>query len=231
MLTLNKQYENNNFDPNRIWFWLIVLSAILGIGFLHSCKPSLGTKIKHYQKVAQDVQPISETKKALLAGVIAANFPIRERIKDSIIVKTITDTSKYRYFRNYILQLNQQLESKSCPQLNVDSIFKLAAETITPTTIFETKIRLIETKDTVGMFLLNRKLSELQSLIAQKDAEIANKDQRNKDAVQDKNNAESSRNKLIWWLVILGIVFIASHYIRTKIKAFTLPSTIQKWIK
>lgn len=218
MLTLNKQYENNNFNPNRIWFWLLILISLLVIGVLNSCKPSLETKIKHYQKVAQDIQPISETKKALLAGVIAANFPIREIIKDSIVTKTVTDTSKYKFFRDYIIQLNQQLANKSCPQLNVDSIFKLAAETITPNTVYETKYRTKETKDTVGIFLLNRKLSELQSLIAQKDAEIAFKDQKNKDAIKDKEDAESSRNKLIWWLVGVSVLFILTHWLRSKVK-------------
>lgn len=216
--TLNKQYENNNFNPNRIWFWLLILLFILGIGFFNSCKPSLETKIKHYQKIAQDIQPISETKKALLAGVIAANFPIRELVKDSIVVKTVIDTSKYKFFREYITQLNKQLASKSCPELNVDSIFKSAAETITPTTIFKEKFTIKEVPDTVGRFLLNRKLSELQSLVAQKDAEIAYKDQRNKDSIKDKENAQHSRKKLIWWLVIMSILFILTHYLRSKFK-------------
>lgn len=217
MTPISQQSYNQNFNPNRVWFWLLILTVVIAIGF-NSCKPSLETKIKHYQKVAQDIQPISETKKALLAGVVAANFPNKEKIVEKEVTKVIVDTSQYSKFREYIKQLNLQLSVANCPQLNVDSIFKVARETIKPDIIKTEKVRETTIVDTVGNFLLNRKLSEYQSLIAQKEAEIAHKEQQRKDAVVDKENAEHSRNKLIWWLAGVSLFLIVSHYVRSNFK-------------
>lgn len=218
MLSLN-QKPNNNLPTLLmavatflIWAFVIFLaSSIIG------CSPSKKMD-KAYVRVSTDPAPATEQHKAQLANWVAGNFPIRELTTEKVVTKVIIDTSKYKFFREYIVSLNNQLSIKNCPELNVDSIFKIAAESITPNTIFETRYKETKVRDTVGNWVVEKKMAELMAINASKDAQIAYISQKLVDSSIDLTEAKQAKHKLIWWLVIVSIFFFVSHYLRSKIK-------------
>lgn len=218
MTTLN-QKPNGNITMFIVAFITVLLwGLILFIGSsVTGCSPAKKMD-KAYVRVSTDPAPATEQHKAQLANWVAGNFPIREVTTEKIVTKLVIDTSKYKFFRDYIVSLNNQLSIKNCPELNVDSIFKIAAESITPNTIYETKYRETKVRDTVGQYLIEKKMSELNAINASKDAKIANISQKLSDSTADLTEAKQDRNKLIVWVVLLVLSLFVSHYIRSKIK-------------
>ncbi|MFK5284187.1 hypothetical protein ACI3PL_31875, partial [Lacticaseibacillus paracasei] len=63
-------------------------------------------------------------------------------------------------------------DSSKCPEINVDSVFNLAAEMITPNTIITERWHKKEGKDTAGNWLVQKKQIELQETIGKQSGEI-----------------------------------------------------------
>ncbi len=200
----------------------IFLAAILFfILCVSACKSPEKIMDKAYKTVSTDPAPATEKRKAQLASWVAANFPIQEKIVEKEKIIRITDTSRYAFFRNYIRTLNASLSQNNCPEINVDSIFNLAKETIKPDTIRTEKIKEITTKDTTGNWLKEQKQIEIFGIIGKLNAE--------KQALQYKleqsETKSKAKDKYFWYFIISVVVLILSHYLRSKIKIpFKIPS-------
>lgn len=209
-----------NMNPNRkgnesTTMLLIYLIAILiSVLFLSSCKSPEKIMDKAYKTVATDIAPATEKRKAQLVSWVAANFPIRERTIEKEVTKVIVDTSQYQKFRSYIQQLNLQLSLANCPELNVDSIFKIAKETIKPDTIKTEKIKEILSNDTTGNWLREKKMQELISELA------ATKGQKKiaEDNLENEKIKSNKKDKWLWYFIASLVVLVLSHTLRSKLK-------------
>jgi hypothetical protein len=211
MTTINTPQKGNETNVILALFLATIILLILG---LSACKSPEKIMDKAYKTVSTDPAPATEKRKAQLSSWVAANFPIQEKvIEKEVIVKQI-DTTQYQFFRAYIVQLNQRLSENNCPTLNADSIFNLAKETIKPEIIEKQTVREITTKDTTGNWLREQKQLELIATIGKINAE--------KQALQSKlehsETKSKSKDKYLWWFIISVVVFVLSHYLRSKFK-------------
>lgn len=193
----------------------IFVAAILFLVLcISACKSPEKIMDKAYKTVSTDPAPATEKRKAQLVGWVAANFPIREKEVEKETIIKVVDTSQYQFFRAYIAQLNQRLSENNCPEINVDSILNLAKETIKPDTIKTTKEKQIKVIDTTGNWLKEQKQIELFGIIGKLNGE--------KQTLQSKfENSETkskAKDKYLWWFIISVVVFILSHYLRSKFK-------------
>jgi hypothetical protein len=193
----------------------IFLAAILFfILCVSACKSPEKIMDKAYKTVSTDPAPATEKRKAQLVSWVAANFPTQEKIIEKEKIIRITDTSRYAFFRNYIRALNASLAEKDCPEINVDSIFKIAKETIKPDTIKTEKITETTIKDTSGNWLREQKQLELIATIGKINAEKQNLQSK----LEHSETKSKSKDKYLWWFIISVVVLVLSHYLRSKIK-------------
>jgi len=194
----------------------IFLAIIAFMIIFSSCKSPEKIMDKAYKTVSTDPAPATEKRKAQLVSWVSANFPTQEKVIEKKTIIKVVDTSQYQFFRTYIVQLNQRLSEKNCPTLNADSIFNLAKKTIKPEIIEKQTIKETTIKDTSGNWLREQKQLELIATIGKINAE--------KQALQSKlehsETKSKSKDKYLWWFIISVVVFVLSHYLRSKI---TLP--------
>lgn len=169
---------------------------------------------KAYKTVSTDLAPATEKRKAQLAGWVAANFPIQEKIIEKVLVEKVIDTSEYDFFRKYIASLNEQLSINNCPTIDTDSVIELAKKTFKPDTV-KIKTQLEKTvKDTTGNWLRHQKEIELIGVIGK----LNNEKEKLKSELQYTENKSAKKDKWLWYFIISVVVLISSHYFRTKIK-------------
>lgn len=205
--------SQNNSNPLNV-ILAVFLAIIAFMIIFSSCKSPEKIMDKAYKTVSTDPAPATEKRKAQLAGWVAANFPIREKeIEKETIIKVI-DTSQYQFFRAYIVQLNQRLAENNCPKINVDSIINLAKQTIKPDTIKTTKEKQIKVIDTTGNWLREQKQLELIASIGKLNAEKQNLQSK----LEQSETKSKSKDKYLWWFIISVVLFVLSHYIRSKFK-------------
>ncbi len=208
-----KNIEPNGTSVNTI-LALFLIAVILLILSISSCKSPEKIMDKAYKTVSTDPAPATEKRKAQLVSWVAANFPQKEKVIEKEVIKIEIDTTQYQVFRAYIRQLNERLSIVNCPTLNADSIFQLAKETIKPEVITKTKILHTTSLDTTGNWLREQKQLELIAAIGKLNAE--------KQILQSKlehsETKSKSKDKYLWWFIISVVVFVLSHYLRSKFK-------------
>jgi len=211
MTTTN--FPNNNKDTNLIL--VIFIAAILFfILCVSACKSPEKIMDKAYKTVSTDPAPATEKRKSQLAGWVAANFPIQEKIIEKVLVEKVIDTSEYDFFRKYIASLNKQLSINNCPTIDTDSVIELAKKTFKPDTV-KIKTQLEKTvKDTTGNWLRHQKEIELIGVIGK----LNNEKEKLKSELQYTENKSAKKDKWLWYFIISVVVLISSHYFRTKIK-------------
>jgi hypothetical protein len=211
MTTINQPQKGNETNVILALFLATIILLILG---LSACKSPEKIMDKAYKTVSTDPAPATEKRKAQLVSWVAANFPTQEKIVEKEKIIRITDTSRYAFFRNYIRALNASLAEKDCPEINVDSIFKIAKETIKPDTIKTEKITETTIKDTTGNWLKEQKQLELIATIGKINAEKQNLQSK----LEHSETKSKSKDKYLWWFIISVVVFVLSHYLRSKFK-------------
>lgn len=220
MSTINVNPNGNSKADNLLIIYLVGL-LLLVIFNLTGCKSPEKIMDKAYKTVSTDPAPATEKRKSQLASWVAANFPVRERIVEKEVTKVITDTSQYQKFRSYIQQLNLQLSLLNCPELNVDSVFKIAKESIKPDTIKTEKIKEITSLDTTGNWLREKKMQELIAEIA------ATKGQKKvaEDNLENEKVKSNKKDKYLWYFIASLVVLVLSHILRSKLSLpFKLPA-------
>jgi hypothetical protein len=169
---------------------------------------------KAYKTVSTDPAPATEKRKAQLAGWVAANFPIREKEVEKIVIERVIDTSEYDFFRKYIAALNEQLSISNCPTINADSIIEAAKKSIKPETITKTITKEKQVKDTTGNWLREQKILQLQGIIGKMDGI----NQTLVEKLESETTKSKAKDKYLWWFIISVVVFVLSHYLRSKFK-------------
>lgn len=206
----------NERNPLNVILAVLLASIAILILCFSSCKSPEKIMDRAYKTVAADPAPATEKRKAQLSGWVAANFPIREKEVEKIVIEKVIDTSEYDFFRKYIAALNEQLSISNCPTINADSIIEAAKKSIKPETITKTITKEKQVKDTTGNWLREQKQLELIAIIGKINAE--------KQALQSKlehsETKSKAKDKYLWWFIISVVVFVLSHYLRSKI---TLP--------
>lgn len=211
MKTKNINSQRASVNTILALFFTAVILLILSIS---SCKSPEKIMDKAYKTVSTDPAPATEKRKAQLASWVAANFPIEEKVVEKVTIEKVIDTTQYRFFRNYIAKLNQQLSIKNCPTINADSIFNLAKETIKPETITKTKTIEKTTIDTSGNWLREKKMQELIAELA------ATKGQKKvaEDNLENEKVKSGKKDKYLWYFIASLVVLVLSHYFRGKFK-------------
>ena len=211
MATINSPQKGNETNVILVLFLTIIMLLTL---CLTSCKSPEKVMDKAYKTVSTDLAPATEKRKAQLAGWVAANFPIQEKIIEKVLVEKVIDTSEYDFFRKYIASLNKQLSINNCPTIDTDSIIELAKKTFKPDTV-KIKTQLEKTvKDTTGNWLRHQKEIELIGVIGK----LNNEKEKLKSELQYTENKSAKKDKWLWYFIISVVVLISSHYFRTKIK-------------
>jgi len=213
MTTINAPQKGNETTVILALFLTIIILFIL---CLSACKSPEKIMDKAYVTVSTDPAPATEKRKAQLSGWVAANFPIQEKVVEKVVVEKVIDTTQYVFFRTYIAQLNQRLSENDCPTINADSLIEEAKKSIKPekTTIYNTKE--IKVKDTTGNLLREQKQLELIATIGKINAEKQNLQSK----LEHSETKSKAKDKYLWWFIISVVVFVLSHYLRSKI---TLP--------
>ena len=211
-------YRNSN-KPGPLFFIAAVILAI-ALFTLFSC--SAEKKLaKAYDRVAADPAPVSIPKKQKMAGWVAANFPIQEKIAETTETTKVLDTSGYASFRATI----KALQLKKCPELNADSLIESAKKTFTPPKETIYRERTVRTKDTTGNFLRDLENTRLKVENAKLQAAIGAAEEHVKQAKEAVEQAETSinaaegranRNMIYVWLLI--VLLIVSHVIRSRLR-------------
>jgi hypothetical protein len=211
MATINSPQKGNETNVILVLFLTIIMLLTL---CLTSCKSPEKVMDKAYKTVSTDLAPATEKRKAQLAGWVAANFPIQEKIIEKVLVEKVIDTSEYDFFRKYIASLNKQLSINNCPTIDTDSVIELAKKTFKPDTV-KIKTQLEKTvKDTTGNWLRHQKEIELIGVIGK----LNNEKEKLKSELQYTENKSAKKDKWLWYFIISVVVLISSHYFRTKIK-------------
>lgn len=207
--TLNKQYENNNFNPNRIWFWLLILLFILGIGFFNSCKPLE----KAEKRVLADVESVKRVR-----AKTDALFPCNSIVPEPIYIKgrdipvpfAVIDTTKLKALRDSINA--SKIDLNGYCDTYVDAAYKAGYDNAKVD--FKQSVRVDTVKvpippDTRELTKLNDSLTNIRLREASFKGQLAEKDKQIKDS-------NSSRNT--WFLValfsliaLLIVAFLAAY--------------------
>jgi hypothetical protein len=213
MTTYSTQTPKGGNETNQLLavFLLIIVAAIL---FFSGCKSPEKIMDKAYKTVSTDPAPATEKRKAQLAGWVAANFPIREKEVEKIVIERVIDTSEYDFFRKYIAALNEQLSISNCPTINADSIIEAAKKSIKPETITKTITKEKQVKDTTGNWLREQKILQLQGIIGKMDGI----NQTLVEKLESETTKSKAKDKYLWWFIISVVVFVLSHYLRSKFK-------------
>lgn len=211
MTTTN--FPNNNKDTNVI-LGIFIAAILFLILCVTACKSPEKIMDKAYKTVSTDPAPATEKRKAQLAGWVAANFPIQEKVVERVLIEKVVDTSEYDFFRKYIALLNEQLSINNCPTIDTDSIIDLAKKTLKPDTV-KIKTHSEKTvKDTTGNWLREQKLIQLQGTINKMDGI----NQTLIETLKSETSKSKSKDKYLWYFIASLVVLFLSHYIRTKIK-------------
>lgn len=192
----------------------IFLTIIAFMIIFSSCKSPEKIMDKAYKTVSTDPAPATEKRKAQLSGWVAANFPIREKEVEKIVIERVIDTSEYDFFRKYIAALNEQLSISNCPTINADSIIEAAKKSIKPETITKTITKEKQVKDTTGNWLREQKQIELISIIGS--LNVDKEGLQNK--LKEKTIESDKKDKWLWYFIASLAVLILSHYLRSKVK-------------
>lgn len=215
MTTYSTQTPKGGNETNQLLavFVLIIVAVIL---IVSGCKSPEKIMDKAYKTVSTDPAPATEKRKAQLAGWVAANFPIREKEIEKIVVERVVDTSEYDFFRKYIALLNEQLSISNCPTIDADSIMEVAKKTFKADTVKTTKIKEIIKLDTTGNWLKEQKQIELISIIGSLNGDkevLQNK-------IKEKTEESNKKDKWLWYFIASLVVLVLSHILRSKL---TLP--------
>lgn len=168
---------------------------------------------KAYKTVSTDPAPATEKRKAQLASWVAANFPAQEKVIEKEVIKIEIDTTQYEVFRAYIRILNKKLKDKDCPELNADSIFNLAKETIKPEVITKTKTVEKTIKDTTGNWLNKQKEIELIGIIGKLNSEKQGLNSK----LEQSEIKSAKKDKWLWYFIASLVVLVLSHILRSKL--------------
>jgi hypothetical protein len=217
MTTYSTQTPKGGNETNQLLavFVLIIVAVIL---IVSGCKSPEKIMDKAYKTVSTDPAPATEKRKAQLAGWVAANFPIREKEIEKIVVERVVDTSEYDFFRKYIALLNEQLSISNCPTIDADSIMEVAKKTFKADTVKTTKIKEIIKLDTTGNWLKEQKQIELISIIGSLNGDkevLQNK-------IKEKTEESNKKDKWLWYFIASLVVLVLSHILRSKLN-FKIP--------
>lgn len=213
MTTYSTQTPKGGNETNQLLvvFLLIIVAAIL---FFSGCKSPEKIMDKAYKTVSTDPAPATEKRKAQLAGWVAANFPIREKEVEKIVIERVVDTSEYDFFRKYIALLNEQLSISNCPTINADSIIEAAKKSIKPETITKTITKEKKVLDTTGNWVREQKQIELISIIGSLNGDkevLQNK-------IKEKTEESNKKDKWLWYFIASLALLVISHVLRSKVK-------------
>ena len=212
MTTYSTQTPKGGNETNQLLavFVLIIVAVIL---IVSGCKSPEKIMDKAYKTVSTDPAPATEKRKAQLAGWVAANFPIREKEIEKIVVERVVDTSEYDFFRKYIALLNEQLSISNCPTIDADSIMEVAKKTFKADTVKTTKIKEIIKLDTTGNWLKKQKEIELLGIIGRLNAEKQGLSSK----LEQSEIKSANKDKWLWYFIASLVVLILSHILRSKL--------------
>ena len=214
MPTIKLRPNGKGSESTTLLLIYIVTIFLLVLFNLSSCKSPEKIMDKAYKTVSTDPAPATEKRKAQLASWVAANFPAQEKVIEKEVIKIEIDTTQYAVFRAYIRILNKKLKDKDCPELNADSIFNLAKETIKPEVITKTKTVEKTIKDTTGNWLNKQKEIELIGIIGKLNAEK----QDLKSKLEQSEIKSAKKDKWLWYFIGMIVIFILYHVLRSKLK-------------
>jgi hypothetical protein len=221
---------NSNLQPPKVhplWVLLALAAFVLMILSLNGCSP-----IRHYKKVASDSDlPRSQDKRNILAGILAAEFPIQEitKEKDSLAITHKKDSVAILKHQQAIKNLNASIIALNknkpkncppCPTINVDSM--LINNMIVDTLYVDRwHSKTIQTKDTIGNF---NKQNEFNSLNKQlQDSTFELLVLREKKAALIASNSQLKSDKHYWKIRFFILLFSVIGYAGFKVyKKFTL---------
>ncbi len=175
--------------------------ALMLFLILTSCNPEKQL-LKSYKKVAADAAPVNDLKKGIMAGWVLANFPQEQKVvtKDSVVNNYITSTKT----DTVIVTEN-------------DIVYKYVYKTDT-VTITKFKVKETTFKDTVGNWLKEKHFKAIadsfinyrnQYITANYNLNICN---------EKLSAANTQRNKLWLWIVLISLASIGSHILRNKLR-------------
>lgn len=214
MSTINVNPNGENSKANTLLIIYLVGILLLVIFNLTGCKSPEKIMDKAYKTVSTDPAPATEKRKAQLAGWVAANFPIQEKVVERVLIEKVVDTSEYDFFRKYIALLNEQLSINNCPTIDTDSIIELAKKTFKPDTVKIKTHSETTVKDTTGNWLRHQKEIELFGIIGK----LNNEKEKLKSELQYTQDKSAKKDKWLWYFIASLVVLFLSHYLRTKIK-------------
>lgn len=227
---------NTNLEPPKVSpIWLVLaLATFLLILFIFSGCSAEKRQLKPYQKVASDANlPRSQAKRNILAGILAAEFPILEVVheKDSIVTVHKNDSLAIENQKKNIKTLNDRIallnknKPKNCPPcpfVNIDSILNDC-----PTdTIYIDRWHSKETTkhDTINNWLKGNELEAYKQTAAQLQFNLTNKTNELNDLKAYTKTwsylGNKAWDKLKWWLLGLIILYVGYRILKSK---FTLP--------
>jgi hypothetical protein len=216
---------NNNLQPPKVHtLWVILALAAFGLMILSfsSC-----SQLRHYKKVASDSDlPRSQDKRNILAGVLAAEFPIQELVKekDSLSITHKKDSVALLKHQQAIKNLNATIISlnktkpKNCPPC---PIYEDVQEPITDTIYIDRwHTKTIQIKDTIGNF---HKQNEYNSLGKQlQDSTFQLLILREKKAALIASNSQLKLDKHYWkirfFILLFAVIGYAAFRIYLKFK-------------
>lgn len=210
MATTNETPNGKYVDTLLFIYLVLILIAIFSAT---SCKSPEKIMDKAYKTVSTDPAPATEKRKAQLASWVAANFPVRELVVEKEVVVKEIDTTQYVKFRSYIAFLNNQLSLVGCPEINSDSLFKVAKESIKPEVIIKTKTKEIISLDTTGNWLKKQKEIELLGIIGRLNAEKQGLSSK----LEQSEIKSANKDKWLWYFIASLVVLILSHILRSKL--------------
>lgn len=213
MTSYSAQTPKGGNETNKL-LALFVLIIVLVCVFLSGCKSPEKIMDKAYKTVSTDPAPATEKRKAQLAGWVAANFPIREKEVEKIVVERVVDTSEYDFFRKYIALLNEQLSINNCPTINADSIIEAAKKSIKPEIITKTITKEKQVRDTAGNWVSQQKQIELITIIGSLNGDK----EALKNRLDEKTIESNKKDKWLWYFIASLAVLVLSHVLRSKIK-------------
>ena len=206
-------FPNDSKETNVI-LGIFIAAILFFILCVSACKSPEKVMDKAYKTVSTDPAPATEKRKAQLAGWVAANFPIQEKVVERVLIEKVVDTSEYDFFRKYIALLNEQLSINNCPTIDTDSIIDLAKKTFKPDTV-KIKTHSEKTvKDTTGNWLKEQKQIELFGIIGK----LNNEKEKLKSELQYTQDKSAKKDKWLWYFIASLVVLFLSHYLRTKLK-------------
>lgn len=227
---------NTNLEPPKVsplWLVLALATFLLILFTLSGCSAEK-MALKPYKKVAADSDlPRSQAKRNILAGILAAEFPILEitKEKDSVVTLHKKDSLAIANQIRSIKALNDRIAALNiskpkgcppCPYIDVDSILNDC-----PTdTIYVDRWHSKETTkhDTISNWLKANELEAYKLTAAQLQFNLTNKTNEFNDLKAYTKTwsylGNEAWDKLKWWLLGLVILYVGYRILKSK---FTLP--------